>query len=402
LGENSRQVSENIFKYATNNLKKEKKYLVERIRMKNILFIHSSSELYGSDRSLLNIVKNIDKTQYKIFVILPCFGPLVDEMKKIPGVSVEIFEVAILRRKNLSIIGAMKYIREFYVSYRYLKNYIRKNSISIVDTNTAVVFPGAIAAKHSNVKSVWHIREIIKNNFENRVISLVMNRYAHLIVANSKETGKALYVDQSKVRAIYNAVEEKENMAEIPHSQLTVGMAGRINRWKGQKLFIDAAEIVHRVMPEVIFKVAGDAYKGEEQIRDEIIHYILKKHLENTVILLGQVNDMSDFYRNIDLFVLPSIQPEPFGLVVIEAMEYGLPVIATNHGGPTEIISNGIDGYLVDYQNAEQMANKIIELMSDKERRKRMGLKGKEKKRNCFSISEMVRGIENVFEEVLK
>lgn len=368
--------------------------------MKNILFVHSSSELYGSDRSLLYIVKNIDKTRYKIFVILPCTGSLLYEMKKVPDISVEIYNLAILRRKNLSIKGGIKYLREYYTSYRYIKKFIEKNSIDIVDTNTAVVFPGAIAAKKCKIKSVWHIREIIKNDFENKMVSFMMNRYADLIVANSRSTGKALTVDHQKIRVIYNAVEEKEDVTLISHKQLIVGMAGRINRWKGQKLLVDAAEIVHKVIPEVVFKIAGDVYKGEEQLREELIQYINNKRLGNVVLLLGQVNDMSGFYKGIDLFVLPSIQPEPFGLVVIEAMEYALPVIATNHGGPVEIISDGVDGYLVDYRNANQMAERIIELLLNEEKRRLMGIKGQEKKREHFSINAMVRGIENVFEEV--
>lgn len=367
--------------------------------MKNILFVHSSSEMYGSDRSLLNVVKYINKDEFKVYVILPCAGPLVDEMKKISGVTVEIFEVAVLRRKNLSIKGGLQYIIEFNSSYWSLKKFIKKNSIDIVDTNTAVVFPGAVAAKHCKIKSIWHIREIIKNDTENKVISHVMNRYADLIVANSKSTGKALEVDQDKVRVVYNAVEEKENAILIPHEKFAVGMAGRINRWKGQKLFVDAAEIVHRKIPNVIFKIAGDAYTGEDSIKQELVQYIENKNLTKTVILLGQVNDMVNFYSNIDLFVLPSIQPEPFGLVVIEAMEFGLPVIATNHGGPIEIIDDGIDGYLVGYENAEEMAERIIELMSNVEKCREMGEKGKKKKRKKFSVPAMVKSIENVFKE---
>lgn len=369
--------------------------------MKNVLFVHSSSELYGSDRSLLNIVKNIDKNEYKVYVILPCSGPLVDELKKVKNVKVKIFEVAVLRRKNLSIKGGLEYIQDFVVSMKFLKRCIKKYNIDIVDTNTAVVFPGAVAAKHCKVKSVWHIREIIESNLENKIISFVMNRYADLIIANSKATGKALNVNQSKVRVVYNAVEEKENAVIIPHSQPIVGMAGRINRWKGQKLFVDAAEIVNKQMPDVIFKIAGDVYSGEEHIKEELIQYIADKKLEDTVFLLGQINDMRCFYSNIDLFVLPSTQPEPFGLVIIEAMEYGLPIVATNHGGPVEIITDGVDGYLVDYEKADQMAKRIIELISDAKKRYQMGKMGQIKKREQFSVSAMVKGIERVFEEVL-
>ena len=368
--------------------------------MKNILFIHSSSEMYGSDRSLLNIVKYIDKSEFKVHVILPCDGPLVDEMKKISEVTVEIFEVAVLRRKNLSVKGGLEYLKQYTASLSYLKKYIRKNNIDIVDTNTAVVFPGAVAAKKCGIKSVWHIREIIRSKLENRVISFVMNRYADIIVANSKSTGAALMVNQDKVRVIYNAVEETAGDSNKECTTMNVGMAGRINRWKGQKLFVDAAEIVHTQMPDIKFKIAGDVYKGEEYIKENLICYIREKHLEDVVSLLGQVNDMSLFYNDIDLFVLPSIQPEPFGLVVIEAMEYGIPVIATNHGGPVEIIDNGIDGYLVDYGSAEEMASRIIELMSDYNKLKAMGCSGRIKKRSTFAVENMVKNVEKVFHEV--
>lgn len=364
--------------------------------MKNVLFVHSSSELYGSDRSLLNIVKYIDKEKFKVFVLLPCDGPLVQEMRKIDNVITDVHNIAVLRRKNLTIKGGLFYLWQFIRSYSFIKSYIRHNHIDIVDTNTAVVFPAAIAAKHLKKKSVWHIREIIKSKTENRVISFIMNRYADIIIANSKATGKALQVNFAKIRVVYNSVEEHLLMNRVSHFPLKVGMAGRINRWKGQKLFIDAATLVHKQYPDVIFQIAGDVYQGEEYLKEELINYIRDKKLNETIQLLGQVDDMDNFYSGLDIFVLPSIQPEPFGLVVIEAMRAGLPVIATNHGGPVEIISEGVDGYLVDYTSAEQMANRIMELLDDKEKREYMGKKGKEKERNLYSVTIMVDKIEKI------
>ena len=369
--------------------------------MKRILFVHSSSELYGSDRSLLNIVKHINKTEFDVFIILPCQGPLVDEMKKVSGVKVKIYEVAVLRRKNLSIKGGALYFKKFMSSYFYLKKFIKENAINIGDTNTSGILSGAIAAKHCRVKSVWHIREIINNKAENKIISIMMNRYADLIVANSKSTAMALKMNQNKIRVVYNAVEAKINASIIPHNTLTVGMAGRINRWKGQKLLVDAAELVHKSLPDVIFKIAGDVFIGEEQLKQELIQHINEKNLSDIVILNGQVNDMSIFYSNLDLFVLPSIQPEPFGLVILEAMEYGLPVIATNHGGPIEIIDDGADGYLVDYEKPNEMAERIIELMSDPIKRKAMGIKGQDKMKQCFSVTVMVGCIEAIYNEMM-
>ena len=368
--------------------------------MTNVLFIHSSSELYGSDRSLLNIVKYINKNKYKVHVVLPCEGPLVDEMKKVKGVKVVIYEVAVLRRKNLSVKGGFVYLRDYSRSCKFLKQYIKEHKIDIVDTNTAVVFPGAVAARKCRIKSSWHIREIIKSNLENKVISHIMKRNADVIIANSKASGKALNVPESKIRVVYNAVEDRDKVNVAPHG-ITVGMAGRINRWKGQKLLVDAAAIVNKKYPDVIYNIAGEAYTGEEFIKEDLISYIEEKGLSQSVKLLGQVNNMSEFYSGLDIFVLPSTQPEPFGLVVIEAMNFGLPVIATNHGGPVEIIEEGVDGYLVDWEDATQMAERIIELIENPELRKTMGVNGQRKKSEQFSVTAMVNNVEKVFEEIL-
>ena len=367
--------------------------------MKRILLIHSSAEMYGSDRSLLNIIKGINKTQFVVHVLLPCEGPLAHEIRKINEVTLVFYDIAVLRRKNLSPGGMLHYTASFVQSVNFVEKYIKDHSIDIVETNTSVVFPGAVAAKKSGIKSIWHIREIIRNQTENRIISYMMNRYSDVIIANSKATGKALKVEQEKIRVIYNAVESKEIAKRKSHEGFVVGMAGRINRWKGQKLFVDAAEIVHESFPDVRFKIAGDAYIGEEYLKEELREYIKSKGLEKTVVLLGQVEDMDSFYAGLDVFVLPSIQPEPFGLVILEAMEYRLPVIATNHGGPAEIITDGVDGFLVDYHGPQEMAERIIRLATNQLLNHQIGLMGYERKQS-FSLIYMIENIELLYNQL--
>lgn len=369
---------------------------------KHILFIHSSSELYGSDRSLLYLIKELDKIKYKITVLLPCDGPLVAELKKVDGVDIEIYEVAVLRRKNLSVRGMLRYCFDFASSYSYIKKMIKRQHIDVVYTNVAVVFPGAIAATLSkDCKSVWHIREIIKSKKERAIVSAIVNRFADVIIANSRATGDAICKNPSKLCIVYNAVDNKKTAVTHEDKQrIVVGMAGRINRWKGQKLFVDMAEIVNKVRPSVVFLIAGSAYTGEEYLEEDLRHYIAEKGLSDTVQMLGQVNDMDDFYQSLDIFVLPSIQPEPFGLVVIEAMEKKVPVIATNHGGPVEIIRDGVDGYLVPFDNADAMAERCILLCDDWNLRKRIGDNAQDRKRSMFSLEKTVHGIEDVLDSL--
>lgn len=373
-----------------------------------VLFVHSSSELYGSDRSLLNIIRGIDKTKYEVHVILPCEGPLCVELRQISDVELTIFDVAVLRRKNLNIHGIFVFLVNLICSVKYIEKYIKNNYIDIVDTNTAVVFPGAIAARRMKKKSVWHIREIIKNKFENKVISVIMNLFSDIIVANSKSTAQSLQVPKDKIRIVYNAVNTGELLGVSKSTSKSinvhpiVGMAGRINRWKGQKLFVDAASEVHDRYPDVEFWIAGDTYAGEEYLRTDLTEYIHDRSLENKVKLLGQVKNMNDFYQKIDIFVLPSIKPEPFGLVILEAMEHKIPVIATNHGGPTEIIKNGETGFLVDYNSSEMMAKTIEMLIEKPLMRKSIGENSFRYAQQNFSVDVMIKKIEAIFSDLYK
>ena len=382
--------------------------------MNNIVFLHSSSELYGSDRSLLNLVKNLDKDKFNITVILPDDGPLVDKINSFDNVEVIINELAVLRRKNLSLSGMSKYFIELIRSIKFINNLIKEKSIDIVYTNTSVIFVGGISAKICKVKSVWHIREIIKSKYERFIVSKIVNIFSDYIIANSKATAEAISKNKDKVKVVYNAIDIEKNSgledidevykevaATIVRSnnKIKIGMAGRINRWKGQKLFVDMAKLVSEENDNVEFLIAGDVYKGEDYILDDLKGYILESGVKDKIGLLGQVDNMSNFYKKLDIFVLPSIQPEPFGLVVIEAMNNKLPVVATNHGGPVEIIDNNIDGFLVDYKDAREMAQVVNKLIKDKELRNYISANAEKKVKEKFNVSRYVDEISYILEE---
>lgn len=372
--------------------------------MRNILFLHASSELYGSDNSLLNLLENLDKSNYKITVLLPQQGPLVKKIEEIENVQVIVEKFAVLRRKDLNVSGMLRYFMSFSKSVRFLRILIKRNDIDIVYTNTSVVFVGAITAKLMNKKSIWHIREIIANKVERKVVSTIVNMFSDIIIANSKATGDAITSNARKMKIIYNTInttnidlpDNKKNQVE----KLRIGMAGRINRWKGQKLFVDAASMILSKRPNIEFLIAGNAYQGEEILEKQLKSYIEEKGLKGNVKMLGLVEDMNSFYNQINIFVLPSIQPEPFGLVVLEAMARSIPVVATNHGGPTEIITDGLTGFLVDYNSAEEMSNTIIRLIDDPKLRNEIGANGRINQKDNFSTEAYVEKIHNIIESL--
>ena len=177
-------------------------------------------------------------------------------------------------------------------------------------------------------------------------------------------------------------------------------MAGRINRWKGQKLFVDMAKLVLEKNGNVRFVIAGDVYKGEDEILEDLKIYIKNNNVEEHIELLGRVDDMDSFYDSLDIFVLPSIQPEPFGLVVIEAMDRGVPVVATNHGGPVEIIENEKDGFLVDYRDPVEMSQVVRMLINDEKLRNQISKNAKKKRCDIFSIENYVDSISKILQKL--
>jgi glycosyltransferase involved in cell wall biosynthesis len=110
---------------------------------------------------------------------------------------------------------------------------------------------------------------------------------------------------------------------------------------------------------------------------------------------------MPDVHRAFDVFVLASRQPEPFGLVVLEAMATGRPVIATAHGGPLDIIHDGRDGELVPPGDAAAMAKAILAFVADPDRRARVGALARARVSESFTAEQYVAGIDAVYREVL-
>ena len=109
---------------------------------------------------------------------------------------------------------------------------------------------------------------------------------------------------------------------------------------------------------------------------------------------------MPDFYRSLDVFVLPSKEPEPFGLVVLEAMASGLPVIATAHGGPAEILRDNVTGVLVTPGDPAKMMLAMRALSEDPGRAKEMGAAGRTEAVNTYDIARTMDRLQQLYDGI--
>lgn len=156
---------------------------------------------------------------------------------------------------------------------------------------------------------------------------------------------------------------------------LTVGRLSMDDRYKGIETLIEAVGQARNHGAKVHLTVAGD---GDDLPR--LKELALRLELDDTVAFVGAVPDsrLQELYQECDIFIMPS-KKEGFGIVFLEAMRFQKPCIGGNHGGTPEVITHGVDGYLVDYGDVDQLTRYLTEFSRRPELRRQMGLRGYEK-----------------------
>lgn len=162
-----------------------------------------------------------------------------------------------------------------------------------------------------------------------------------------------------------------DNPSTCKHKQVI--FVGRLNEQKGLEYLIDTWERVHQKHNDWILQIYGD---GEQ--RELLLHLIIEARLENSVVVNQPTNQIMDKYLESSIFLLTS-RFEGFGMVLIEAMACGVPVVSFDcPWGPAEIIHDEEDGFLVGYLNTAEAAEKVVQLIESPELRKEMGTRARE------------------------
>jgi glycosyltransferase involved in cell wall biosynthesis len=152
-----------------------------------------------------------------------------------------------------------------------------------------------------------------------------------------------------------------------------VGVVGRLQAWKGQDVFLRAAALLADDDPKVRFAVVGGAILGLEGSYPRDLHALAAElGVEDRVHFAGHQEDVYPWLDALDVVVHSSLA-EPFGLVIVEAMALGKPVVATNVAGPTEIIEEGVSGLLVPPDDPERLAQAVRRVLDDPALGERLG-----------------------------
>ncbi|MCD6180230.1 MAG: glycosyltransferase family 4 protein [Bacteroidales bacterium] len=385
--------------------------------MKTILYFHQSAELYGSDKTLLQLVIGMSKKGHKVIVIVPEEGPLTGEFQNF-NIKYIVSPVLKLSRDMFTLKKLSLFVYHFFSSTKTIRRETKNLNIDCIHSNTLAVLLGAFYAKLFRIKHLWHVHEIIESPIlANKLYRFLVNSFSSKVVFNSKASFTSLIRDNKNLRAkssiIYNGIEKPDklySLEEINHFKkeemnlasdtLVIGVVGRISRWKGQILLLEAFEKLQKETSGVYLLIVGSPPPGQEHYLLDLKDHIIAKGLESHVQIHPFNTEIWKYWSSIDIAVVPSTEPEPFGLVAIEAMLMGKPVVAAAHGGLTEIIEDKKTGWLFKPNDKNNLYAGLKQLTKDKTLRNKLGKNAKIDVEKRFSKEKYVQNFSKLYKSM--
>ncbi|MEX8519832.1 MAG: glycosyltransferase family 4 protein [Leptothrix sp. (in: b-proteobacteria)] len=385
---------------------------------KNVLFVHQSADLYGSDKILMSIVCRLADHNYIPIVIIPVDGPLVVELRQ-AGIECHIMPLAILSRGLMTLRGVLSIPINIYKSVRALDNLLRGRTVDMVHSNTLAVLTGAFWSRKNNIFHVWHVHEIVVHpKIAITIFGYLLKWFSDRIICVSDAArlgiAKVQPELQYRCRVVYNGlyrdidpnhslVNSRPAFITKKPGDVVLVLVGRINRLKGQTLLVEAINILWaRNINNINVTFVGGVVPGQEYFIKKLQEFIEESPAREKISIQPFIRNIWPVWDGCDIAVVPSTEPESFGLVAIEAMAAGKPVVAAAHGGLTEIVIPGQTGWLVPPCNALALADALQEAISQPELRRRMGQAGRVRYQAEFTLDRQIQQIAAVYDELLQ
>ncbi|MEW5894176.1 MAG: glycosyltransferase family 4 protein [Candidatus Omnitrophota bacterium] len=293
---------------------------------------------------------------------------------------------------------------------------LKKEKIDVVHLNNGISNPVILGAVLANVPRVVSVRSLVMQSIVPRIKLL---KYVDCFVACSNAAKKDFIekygIAAERVKVVYDGIKvddvfnvQKKDVGRIKSefnikaSAKVIGTVGRLIECKRQDLLILAVEKLVKMGMDIQCLIVGGAEQEEESLSWELQlkNLTMKKNLSNQIIFTGFYKNPLDLINAMDVFVLPSIG-ESFGIVILEAMALGVPVVAFNHGGPAEIITHN-DGILVPAGDVDSLAESICKLLKDESFYKTLSFNAKKRVRMDFSLGKTAAEFDAVYKDCLR
>ncbi|MES9991088.1 MAG: glycosyltransferase family 4 protein [Candidatus Thiodiazotropha sp.] len=395
----------------------------------NILFIDNSFTFGGAINSLSHLLKAINRERFIPFVVSGQEIGTLDEhfpdikcyhyLPKLPWINNKIylrlikfpvFKIKVFK-KLLNLLRFVYWL--MFVHIPEAIHYMRignKHAIDIVHLNNILgsQLSGILAAKLLGVPCVAHLRDFEEIHPITRIYAKFIDH--HIAISSAiRDNIKQLGVDEKNITLIHDAIDLGTFNTDVEYDYLfhefninkqqpRFGIFGRVIDWKGIREFIEATNMVVNKNREVKAFIIGGASDGGDEYMQQMLELAKDLDLQENLIFTGFRQDIPALMKFMDIVVHASITPEPFGMVLIEGMAMGRPVVATRAGGPLDIVVDGKTGILVPMRDSRELANAILTLLEDPKSMLEMGNNGVHRVQTDFGSSLYAEKVEKLYQ----
>lgn len=356
--------------------------------------------LGGAERVLLTFLQHVDRSRVEPFVAFHADGPLVDEVAAL-GIGTAVVPTGRFREPHRAAVAVGR-----------LALLMRRHRADVVAhwLNRAQAYgaPAAVLAGKGR-RTMWFQRHLVDGTDP---LDRVATRLPALAVGTPSRGAAEAQAARLRPRRptfwVHNGIvppapagparlAQLRAEHDLPDDRPLVGIVGRLQPWKGQHRLLGALALLRdRGIHAHGVVVGGTQYGVDADYPAELHRLVDELGLAGRVTFTGQVERAHAFYEVLDVAVNASDQ-ESFGLVLLEAMALGTPVVAVDHGGPAEVLAHERTGVLVPRPEAQDLADGIAWLLADDVRRRAIGAAARVELRARFTADRMARGLEDAF-----
>ena len=368
---------------------------------KRILVMPTSFNVFGAETNMLTLIKAIHASpDYQLHVVISGWnnGQFEQELKRAGIQDYSVLKLGwVYVSKPLWTLDTLVHLPGAY--RRFLKLY-RQFQPDIVFTNSYRFLFWLYPFLQSRI--ILRVQDQLSADRQaRRLLPLLDRKISRYYVVSDfiRRDLLQIGIHQEKISVIHNGIRLPhltQRSGEVPDKKIMhIGIVGQVIPLKGHHVLIEALGKLGCMHDSILLEIWGS---GDAQYMQQLKTRIRELQLEDRVVWKGYEHNKHTIYRDMDLLIAPTTYPnEAFGLVVIEALAYGIPVIASNAGGFPEVIEHGKDGFLFSTDNAEELAGYIQQLYQQPDLRRAMGIAGRKKAEHYFTKERMV----NQFFELL-
>lgn len=369
-------------------------------RRPHIAFVHQGTELYGSDRCLIETVAAIaaGEPDAEIEAVIPDAGPIAVPLAR-AGADVVLERLWVLRRRHVAELATLGALRFLPALYRAIRRFRRAD---LVYVNTVVVIDHLVAARFFPGKAIVHVHEA-PTGTARRVLKALLGWSRAELVFNSRASEAAFgFGEERQSHVVYNGVADPGGVTPSRYDgsrPLRLLMIGRISRNKGQDVLIAALGLLPlSVRDRIEVRIVGSAFHDDDLER-EIAGAVREAGLVSTVSLLPFTATPDAQFRWADLVVVPTKITESLGRVAIEAMAHGRPALVSALGGLLEVVEPGRTGWTVPPGDPSALSGRLVRIVERPEEWRDFGAAARERYERVFSdrisaerLRQIVRG----------